>query len=65
MSNQFLVKLHKHITLQIDNTNREKIHAQSKGDNLHTSFLNGKSSELKNIRKFLSKNFDLITQKYY
>lgn len=65
MSNQFLVKLHNHITLQIDNTDRDKIQARSRGDNLHSTFLEGKSSELKKIRKFLSKNFDLITQKYY
>ena len=65
MSNQFLVKLHNHITFQIENTDREKIQAQSREDNLHSAFLEGKSSELKKIRTFLSQNFDLITQKYY
>ena len=65
MSNQFLVKLHDHITQQIDEVNHQKSQAQSRGDELRSSFLKGKSSELKAIRKFLSKNFDLITQKYY
>ena len=65
MSNQFLVKLHNHISSQIEHTDREKIQAQSRGDNQYTTFLNGKSSELKKIREYLSKNFDLITQKYY
>ena len=65
MANQFLVEIHDHISRRIETGVKELADAQSRGDDPHTVFMEGKINELKIIRLYLSDHFDLTTQKYY
>ena len=55
----------KSVTSQIENTLCEKAKAQGQGDPGRATFLKGKADEMKSVRDFLSRHFDLVTQKYY
>lgn len=65
MANQFLVEIHNHISRQIEVGLKDRAEAQSRGDHDRAVINDGKLNELQRIRAFLSKRFDLITQKYY
>jgi hypothetical protein len=65
MANQFLVEIHDYISRQSDAGAEERKRARDRGDEKRLSFIDGKLSELKLIRNFLSDHFDLTTQKYY
>lgn len=65
MANQFLVEIHEHISRQIDEGVENHGEAQSREDGDRVAFMDGKISELKMIRRFLSDHFDLTTQRYY
>lgn len=65
MANQFLVEIHDHISRLIDAGGRDLADAQSRQDPDRKAFMEGKLSELKLIRRFLTDHFDLTTQKYY
>ena len=65
MSNQLLTQIHDHITRQIESALCERDQALERGDKGRAMFLKGRADELKSVRKFLSRHFDLATQKYY
>lgn len=65
MANQFLVEIHDYISRQIEAGGRDRADAQSRQDEDRTAFMDGKISELKMIRRFLSDHFDLNTQTYF
>ena len=65
MSNQFLSQIHDHISTQIEKTLFDKARAQNEGDRERVTFLTGRADEMMSVRDFLSRNFDLATQKYY
>lgn len=65
MANQFLVEIHDHISREIEQGIVEHADAQTRGDADRAAFMDGKISELKTVRRFLSDHFDLNTQKYY
>lgn len=65
MSNHFLTQIHDHITRQIESTLCEKAKAQDQGDPDRATFLKGKADEMLSVRNFLTRHFDLVTQKYY
>lgn len=65
MANQFLVEIHGYVSRQIEAGLRDRDKSQGRGDEDRLAFIDGKLSELRQIRTFLSDNFDLVTQKYY
>ena len=65
MANQFLVEIHDHISRQIEAGGKDRFDAQSRQDSDRMAFMDGKLSELRMIRSFLTEHFDLTTQKYY
>jgi len=65
MANQFLAEIHEYISRQIETDLKERATARGRGDENRLSFLDGRLSELKLIRTYLSDHFDLNTQKYY
>ena len=65
MANQYLIEVHKFITLKIKTAQSEKNRAAEKGDDAQTNFYTGQIEELMLLREFLKTNFDLTTQRYY
>lgn len=65
MANQFLVEIHGYVNRQIEAGLRDRDKSKGRGDEDRLAFIDGKLSELRQIRTFLSDNFDLSTQKYY
>ncbi len=65
MANQFLVEIHNHISRKIEADLKERDMARNRGDENRLFFLDGRLSELRLIRTYLSDHFDLDTQKYY
>ena len=65
MANQFLVEIHNHISLKIESDLKDRDNARGRGDENRLLFLEGRLSELKLMRTYLSNHFDLDTQKYY
>jgi len=65
MSHQFLAKIHDHLSRQIEATLRERALAQDMEDRDRALFLKGRADEMLSVRSFLSRHFDLATQKYY
>lgn len=65
MSNQYLVEIHNYLTNQLEKTKLEREDAQARGDHSRSDYLDGMAAEMLYIRKYLSNQFDLITQKYY
>ncbi len=65
MANQFLVEIHDHISHLMEAGDKDRTDAQSRQDSDRMAFMDGRLSELKRIRRFLTEHFDLTTQKYY
>ncbi len=65
MANQFLVEIHNHISEKIESDLKDRDKAQATSDARRLAFLDGRLSELRLIRAYLSGHFDLDTQKYY
>ena len=65
MANLFLVEIHNHISREIESDLKDRENARKRGDENRLSFLDGRLSELRLIRTYLSDHFDLDTQKYY
>ena len=65
MPNQFLVEIHDYLDRQIDAAKNDRDDARSIGDQERLEFSNGKLDELEHLRDYVSRRFDLLTQKYY
>lgn len=65
VANQFLVEIHNHISQKIESDLKDRDKAQAMSDATRLAFLDGRLSELRLIRTYLSDHFDLDTQTYY
>jgi hypothetical protein len=65
MANQFLVEIHNHISRIIEADLKDRDNARDRDDENRLFYLDGKLSELRLIRAYLSDHFDLNTQRYY
>ena len=65
MANQFLTEIHDHISRRIESDLKNRHHALATGDEKRLAFVDGRLSELRLMRRYLSEHFDLATQKYY
>jgi hypothetical protein len=65
LANQYLVEIHDYVTRQIEAASKAMQEAATLGDRKQQRFNAGKIDELKALRAYISKTFDLLTQKYY
>ena len=65
MTNHLLVEIHSHIGSLLNDCLQDLSEARAGKDEYQIEYLMGQLHELKVIRAFLSKHFDLSTQKYY
>lgn len=65
MANEYLVGIHFFLSEKIKEAEQSAKIADQKGDRASRQFYNGKLYELKQIRKYISENFNLETQVYY
>jgi hypothetical protein len=65
MANQFLIAIHDYVSQQIDAAGEAMQEAASQEDREQQRFNSGKMDELEALRAYISKAFDLQTQKYY
>ncbi len=65
MAHEHSVTIHDYLSLKIEDVKKKKDKAKSLGNDENIQFYNGQLDELLNIRKYLTDQIDLDTQKYY
>ncbi|MCP3898997.1 MAG: hypothetical protein GY707_04600 [Desulfobacteraceae bacterium] len=65
MAHEHSVTIHDYLSLKIEDVKKKKDKAKSLGNDENIPFYNGQLDELLNIRKYLTDQIDLDTQKYY
>lgn len=65
MPNEYLVQIHDYIGEQIARARQNKLAAQRSNDIEAAWYCEGRLQELQALRKFISDNFDLLTQVYF
>ena len=65
MSNAYLVRCHQYITCELDRAEVLKRQAETRGDTLQAAFHAGQIEEFTAIRRYMSEQFNLTTQRYY
>ena len=64
MANQILVDIYKHLRWQIEESSKAHEQAAADQDADGRSFYKGKLDELTHLRGYLSKHYNLHTQRY-
>ncbi len=65
MAHEHSVTIHEYLSLKIQGAKNKKDEAKSLGNDENIQFYKGQLEELLNIRKYLTDQIDLNTQKYY
>ena len=65
MANQYLVDIHEYISAKMADIKKAHTAVDEDSEPARASYLDGQLQELKALRQFLKKHYDLPTQTYY